>query len=302
VRQPQSAWLRRALFQVHLWIGIGLGLYVLAICLSGSAIVLRREMDKTFCPRIVMVAPAGRPLTDAELEARARASYRGFELRRVEIRGPRVSGAATEVRFIGGAGIQERLFNPYTGESLGDTIDCEPPVVTWLADFHDNLLAGHTGRLVNGVGAVVVALMCITGAVLWWPGRTGGWWRRMSLRRGVSGRRFIFDLHHMLGFWLFLFVALWAITGIYFAFPDLFVAVSDEVIAPLVRLHFGRAYGLPVKILWIVLGLLPCVLFITGALMWWNRVVRAPRTGQRGAAAWTPDAASGLECPASPEE
>jgi len=96
----------------------------------------------------------------------------------------------------------------------------------------------------------------------------------MSVRRGVSGRRFIFDLHNMLGFWLFLFVALWAITGIYFAFPDLFSAMSDEVVASMVRLHFGRTYGLPVKVLWVVLGLLPCVLFVTGAIMWWNRVVR----------------------------
>jgi uncharacterized iron-regulated membrane protein len=256
-----------------LWIGIGLGLYVLAICLSGSAIVLRREMDKTFCPRIVMVSPAGTRLTEAELTAQARSSYRGHDLRRVEILGPRVPGAATEVRFSGGSGTQERLFNPYTGQNLGDVIDCEPPLVTALADFHDNLLGGHTGRLVNGVGAVAVSLTCITGAVIWWPGR-GGWWRRMSIRRGVGARRFIFDLHNMLGFWLFLLVALWAITGIYFGFPDLFSSVNDEVIASMVRLHFGRAYGLSVKMVWVILGLLPGVLFVTGALMWWNRVVR----------------------------
>jgi len=281
-----------------LWIGVGLGLYVFAICLTGSAIVLRREMDKTFCPRIIMVPPAGTPLTDAELEERARASYRGFELRRVEILGPRVPGAATEVRFIGGAGTQERLFDPYTGKSLGDVIDCEPPLVSGLADFHDNLLGGHTGRLVNGVGAVAVALTCISGAVIWWPGRSG-WWRRMSVRRGVSERCFIFDLHNMLGFWLFLFVALWAITGIYFAFPDLFSAMSDEVVASMVRLHFGRTYGLPVKVLWVVLGLLPCVLFVTGAIMWWNRVLQpAMRKRRRTATAADPSStAPGSDLP-----
>jgi uncharacterized iron-regulated membrane protein len=147
---------------------------------------------------------------------------------------------------------------------------------------------------VNGFGAIAVALMCITGAVIWWPGRSS-WWRRMSLRRGVSGLRFIFDLHNLLGFWLFLLVALWAITGIYFAFPDLFSSVSDDVVATLVRLHFGRAYGVPVKVLYVILGLVPCALFITGALMWWNRVIRTPHIGQREAPAWTQDAASSLE-------
>jgi uncharacterized iron-regulated membrane protein len=38
---PHTHWLRRALFQLHLWLGIGFGLYILVISVSGSAIVLR---------------------------------------------------------------------------------------------------------------------------------------------------------------------------------------------------------------------------------------------------------------------
>jgi uncharacterized iron-regulated membrane protein len=51
----------------------------------------------------------------------------------------------------------------------------------------------------------------------------------------------------------------------------------QEGYAVLARLHFGRAYGLSIKILWGILGLMPCILFITGTLMWWWRVVRRPR-------------------------
>jgi uncharacterized iron-regulated membrane protein len=39
-------------------------------------------------------------------------------------------------------------------------------------------------------------------------------------------------------------------------------------------LHFGNFGGTPVKILWCLLGLAPMALFGTGALMWWNRVLR----------------------------
>jgi len=42
VHRPQSLWVRTALFQVHLWVGIGVGLYILLISISGSAIVYRR--------------------------------------------------------------------------------------------------------------------------------------------------------------------------------------------------------------------------------------------------------------------
>jgi uncharacterized iron-regulated membrane protein len=41
VRQPQRIWLRRAIFQVHLWSGIGIGLYILMISLTGSVLVYR---------------------------------------------------------------------------------------------------------------------------------------------------------------------------------------------------------------------------------------------------------------------
>jgi uncharacterized iron-regulated membrane protein len=209
---------RRALFQVHLWTGLAIAVYVLVICLSGSAIVFRREMDHAFCMR--------------------------------------------------------------------DGFVCEPAFVSWLADFHGELLAGQTGLMWNGVGALAVALMCLTGAVIWWPGKNG-WWRRISVQGGARGRRFVWELHNMLGFWSFLLIFMWAVTGIYFAFPGVFVALVErfqdgdnetarsiliqDVINGVTRLHFGRAYGLVVKLLWLVLGLVPCALAITGVMVWLAR-------------------------------
>ena len=51
VDSPQNIWLRRAIFQIHLWSGIGLGLYVVVISLSGSAAVFNRELYTAFLPQ-----------------------------------------------------------------------------------------------------------------------------------------------------------------------------------------------------------------------------------------------------------
>jgi uncharacterized iron-regulated membrane protein len=212
---PHSLWLRRALFQVHLWVGIATGLYILIISVSGSLIVFRRELDRMLCPGTLVTTPSGRIVSTL----------------------------------------------------------CEPAWVSWMAEFHDHLGAGRTGLLVNGLGALAVTLMCVTGAILWWPGRAR-WRRSLVLRRDVSAQRFIWDLHSVLGFWLLLLVLMWALSGIYFAFPTVFNALTDDTTAWLARLHFGRAYGTFVEVLWVILGLVPCGLFITGTLMWWNRVVR----------------------------
>ena len=44
LRQPQRVWLRRAMFQVHLWTGIAIGLYVVMLSLTGSVLVYRIEL------------------------------------------------------------------------------------------------------------------------------------------------------------------------------------------------------------------------------------------------------------------
>ncbi len=106
----------------------------------------------------------------------------------------------------------------------------------------------------------------------------------------VHWRRFIWDLHGVLGFWTFALILMWAVSGIYFAFPRAFYDVGEFVAAHgagpdmlqrmdvltdwLARLHFGRAFGPWVKVLWSALGVVPAALLVTGTLMWWNRVLR----------------------------
>ena len=51
--------------------------------------------------------------------------------------------------------------------------------VEWIVDLHENLLFGMNGRSVNGIGATCVIVLCLTGAVIWWPGINN--WRRRPL-------------------------------------------------------------------------------------------------------------------------
>ena len=50
-------------------------------------------------------------------------------------------------------------------------------------------------------------------------------------------------------------------------------SVGDTILAWVTPLHFGTfGGGLTVYVLWVVLGLSPAVLGVSGVLMWWNRV------------------------------
>src|SRR5579859_7236356 len=93
--------------------------------------------------------------------------------------------------------------------------------IEWLVNLHENLLAGASGRLVNGIGAICVTALCLTGAIIWWPG-IKNWRRSLNVNWRASFARLNWDLHSALGFWCFLFILLRATSGTYFSFPHLF--------------------------------------------------------------------------------
>jgi uncharacterized iron-regulated membrane protein len=199
--RPEQVWLRKALFQIHFWLGAALGAYVLLMSVSGSVLVYRNELSKRFSIR-------------------------------------------------------------------------------WIVDFHRNLLAGPTGRLVNGIGAISLLLLCLTGAVIWWPG-IAHWRRSLTVEWSAHFPRLNWDLHSALGFWCFVFVAMWGLSAIYFVFPRPFDALllldpndrfTDQGLSWLAQLHFGR-FGIVAQAVWMLLGLVPAVLAFTGIFICCRRVI-----------------------------
>lgn len=46
IRHPERVWARRPLFQIHLWVGAGAGLYIGLMSITGSLIVFRNQLEK----------------------------------------------------------------------------------------------------------------------------------------------------------------------------------------------------------------------------------------------------------------
>src|SRR5207237_1127937 len=55
-----------------------------------------------------------------------------------------------------------------------------------------------------------------TGLWLWWP-RHGGFLKGLRWRRGAST---LFNLHHLVGFWICIPLAVLSLTGVYISFPQ----------------------------------------------------------------------------------
>lgn len=358
-RRPQALWIRRLIFQLHLWTGIILALYMFVIGVTGSVLVFQDELEHIGKP-----VSTGSPRTDVAAVIRnVAAGYPRWRL--ISLDAP--SQYESNYTVVLQARTRLKLAcDPATGAVLGEV----PPGRKWLqviSDLHKTLLIGRRGRVLNGVGGIFLLLMGLSGLVLWWPGVQH--WRRgflVDFRR--NWRRINFDLHSATGFWALLLVAVWGVSAIYFAWPrETFLWVNsispivnsrppnltvapqdtDAEVAVMVRqaatldpgtrwkgirfpyspraplqvvmgrpggtgsdyedvlffdpytgrhletwrygvsqtfgdwflwvlspLHFGTCWGLAVKIVWAVAGLILPVLAVTGLLMYWNRALR----------------------------
>jgi uncharacterized iron-regulated membrane protein len=316
-------WLRRALFQIHLWTGVGLGIYVVLISITGSAIVFRNEVYKAASAKAKTVPVSGERLPQAELKERVK---RAYPQHNVEFLWEGKNATQpTEIWLMRNGTRTQRLFDPYTGADLGDSIPLAIQWFAWFGDLHTNLLYGRTGRAINGVASIFVTLLCVTGFIIWWPG-VKSWKRSLIVDPKANWKRLNWDLHSATGFWSFSLIFMWAATGVFLVFPLPFQKMVNHFspliqyqlidnsqpipqttfaqtdgdatggykgkggkgrrTPPIIRrssgdiflrwlyyLHFGNFAGVRTKIAWVALGLIPPFLFVTGALMWWNRVL-----------------------------
>jgi Uncharacterized iron-regulated membrane protein len=286
LKAPATLGFRRFLFQVHLWLGIGLGLYVLMISVTGSAIVLRPQIARWLIPSEVSITDLPE-LTGAALEMRVGEVYSDYAVKR--IMPPTREGRAVYVVLEREGTEYTRFFDQYRGKDLGSSYPWPVQAVEWLTRLHDDLLMDRKGRRLNGWGGVLFMVMVLSGLVLWWQGARR--WREGLVIRRDTPRSFMWQLHNFLGFWALLLMVAWGLTAIYFAWPAPFDWVIDRFdsdlndfdrpdgwLRLLIDLHFGRFRGLLwANILWIFLGLIPAILYISGLIVWYRRVIKRSR-------------------------
>jgi uncharacterized iron-regulated membrane protein len=262
---------------------------------TGSAMVFRGEIGRLLTP-VPRVVPSGSRRSREQLVADAERALPQWTV--TELTPSDDPAQPTEIRMRRGQRRVDKIFNPYTGELMGERVPREPRSVEGLANLHDNLLAGARGRFANGLGALVLMVLCVTGAIVWWPRGPRGngsaaWRRRLFVVTDGSWRQTSWSIHSAVGFWMSPLLFMWGLSGAYLAFPTAFDAIGNGLdrfdqegrlsatmykwLGGISDAHFGRFAGTGIKALWVVLGLAPAFLFATGVFVWWTRVKASPR-------------------------
>src|SRR5436190_6289515 len=197
-RQPQQSLARRGIFQIHLWTGIAVGIYVILISVTGSAVVFRRDLSQWKLGNVPAVEAVGQRMTEEKIRALALQKYPGWKI--TEVGMPRRRLSPAEVTLVRDGQTIGHRFNPYNGAYMGETYPTSVRVMEWFVDLHDNLLAGEKGREVNAVGGGLLVVLCISGVVIWWRG-AGRWLKGLYFAPRSGWKRINFDIDSSLVVW-----------------------------------------------------------------------------------------------------
>ncbi len=231
---------RKFWLDVHLWLGLALGLFVSIFGITGSILVFYLEINELLNPTLLTVSvpatnPDYRPL--AEIFQAGRDAMPGTAKHAFSTY-PRNDSAAFKLSYTlpmadDKTETWEVYVNPYTAKAIGKRLiscsDClfRKTFIGIIFELHYALLLGKDpGYLIVGIMGALLIISTLTGLIIWWP-LTGKWRQALTIKRKSSAERFNFDLHKTSGFYSTIVLIPVLFSGVYMNIPEHVVPVLE---------------------------------------------------------------------------
>lgn len=207
---------------LHLWLGIGSGLIVLIVALSGSLLVFEDELEHIFQPSLyyVQVPQQAEKISTDILAEKVQQAYPDFKANYIIVE-PEANRTVLFSQRKGKAGkgngkVMLIAVNPYTGQII-KAVDEKGRFFAVVLRLHRYLCMGDTGKIITGISCSIFTILIITGLVLWWPKRNNRK-QRFSVKWNASFKRLNWDLHAIFGFYINIFVLMISLTGLVWSY------------------------------------------------------------------------------------
>ena len=235
--RPSFRW-RYWLVQWHRWFGLLAAVWLVAMGVTGSALVFYGEADLALNRDLHLVEPGGEMRPADEWVEAAEAALPGGHASFIDLpagpdRSARVSVSAlpgSEGTFPDGMGV---YVDPYTLEVMGQRSFDEAGlgrrgIMNLLYRLHIDLYLGDWMMWFLGLVALFWIADHVVSAILSFP-VLKKWAASFRIRRGVSGHKRVFDLHRASGLWFLPVTFVVAVSGLYFNWYETVVHTVDAV-------------------------------------------------------------------------
>ncbi len=212
---------RKIILKIHLWLGLGTGLVVFIVSITGAMYCFAPELQQLTQPYRSVATQNTRFLPASELIAIAEKQIPDKKAKRLYYGQPNKAAYAL---FFDKDGYYYAVFmNPYDGTVL-QTKNMRKDFYTIILYLHFTLLIPY-GQEIVGWSTLIFFVMIVSGIILWWPRNKAAKKARFTIKWGTSPKRLNYDLHNVLGFyssWILLFTVF---TGLIWAFDGFAAAV-----------------------------------------------------------------------------
>ena len=222
-----KARLRNVWFQIHKWIGIILAIILIPLSFTGSMLVWDEPLDRLLQPtHYAETGPATLPVS-VYVESARHALPAGSTIVSVRVgEGPvMVTAAPPQPSVMRGPPLRLAAWiDPATGKLIDSGLSTAP-LLRWAHIFHGSLQIPGFGRAVVGWLGALMLISSLTGIWLWWP--LSG-----SVTRGFRWKRqpgLDANLHHLIGFWISLPLAILSLTGVIIAWPQMIGQTTNSM-------------------------------------------------------------------------
>ena len=222
--RPRLLSLRKVTFYVHLVLGLSIGLLASVVCLTGSLIVYKPEIESLMLGPVSHVAPPadGQTVSLQLAYDAVKKSHSDCKITQAYLHAERDLAWSFDLNCKPRGRVVVYI-DKYRGNITGED-HFQGKWTQWLYDLHVRLLSGPTGETINGVGALLLVLLASTGLVVWWPG-VKHWRSALQFESRARWRRKNYDVHRLTGFLASLLLIFVSVTGAYFAFPKTYEAI-----------------------------------------------------------------------------
>ncbi len=208
--------IRKIAGKLHLVLGLGSGLIVVILGITGCILAFELEIRNVTEPYKYVQLEARDYLPPSTLKAIADKYMKSEKAIGVEYPG---RGKAAIGTYFDEAGNYELVYmNPYTGEVLKYK-DMTKDFFRIVLDGHFYLWLPHDiGQPIAASATLVFLFMIISGIVLWWPRNRAARRQRFAIKWNAGFKRKNYDLHSVFGFYMSWVAIFLAVTGLIFGF------------------------------------------------------------------------------------
>lgn len=209
--------IKKTVRKIHLWLGLISGSVVFVVALTGAIYAFQEEIQYASQEyRFTDSDPKGH-LAPSELIRIADKANPGKDVHAVMYHKKGYSAKVVYYNFANGY-YDFVYLNPNSGEVL-EVHDVRNSFFGFILEGHFYLwLPPQIGQPIVAISCLIFLLMLITGLILWWPKNKKNRLQKLTIRWDARWRRKNYDLHSVLGFYVFAFGFIFAVTGLVWGF------------------------------------------------------------------------------------